>query len=103
MIWELDGLGLQHLIISIFSSKIFKDLLDSLCSRAHILRTLSNIQAGVGSCFDENFSLEVLNVLVLIYRFLLYRHNAAHIILTFDIVTYSWLIDFNLKATKCYA
>ena len=52
MIWELDDLALQHLLISIFGSKIFKDLLDLLCSMAHILRTLSNFQAGEGSCLD---------------------------------------------------
>ena len=77
MIWELDGLGLQHILISIFGSKIFKELLDLLCSMGHILRTLSSFQALEGSCLDgacitENFSLEVLNVLILIYGFLLY-------------------------------
>ena len=52
VIWELDGLGLQHVIVSIVGSKILKDLLDSLCISAHILRTLSNIQAGKGFCLD---------------------------------------------------
>ena len=50
--WEVKCLELQHLIISIFVSRILKDLLDLLFSRAHLLRTLFNIQAEEGSCSD---------------------------------------------------
>ena len=39
-------------LVSIFGIKIFKDLLDLLCSMAHILRTLSSYEAGEGSCLD---------------------------------------------------
>ena len=52
VIWELQCLGLQHPIISIFGSTIFRDLLDLLFGRAHILRTLSNVQAGDSFCSD---------------------------------------------------
>ena len=54
-----------------FLKMFFPDL---LFSRAHILRTVFNIQPGEGSCLDgwlhKNFSLNVLNFVVLTYGFL---------------------------------
>ena len=48
---------------------------DLLFGRAHILRTVFNIQPGEGSCLvgwlHKNFSFNVLNFVVLIYGFLL--------------------------------
>ena len=76
MTWEVKCLKLQHLIISIFGSRIFKDLLDLLFSRGYLLRTLFNIQAEEGSCSDgaqqKISASKVPNFLVLIYEFLLY-------------------------------
>ena len=43
----------RYPIISIFGSRILKDLLDLLFGRAHLLRTLFNIQAREGSCLDS--------------------------------------------------
>ena len=57
--WEVKCLELQHLIISIFVSRILKYLLFIiylfiylLFSRANLLRTLFNIQAEEGSSSD---------------------------------------------------
>ena len=84
MICEFEYLGLQCPIISIFSSKIFKDLFDLLFSRAYLLKNF--FQYSVWRrflfrwCIIENFNLKVLNFLVLrtnlIYRFLLYIAKA---------------------------
>ena len=53
MILELECLELQHPIMSIFGTRFLRIyFVDLLFGRAHILRTLSNIQAGEGSCLD---------------------------------------------------
>ena len=53
MIRELECLELQHPIISTFASRFLKIYFrDLLISRAYILGTSLNIQAGEGSCLD---------------------------------------------------
>ena len=52
MIWKFECLVLQRPVIAISGSRIFKNLLDLLFSRAHLLRAFVNIQAGDGSYFD---------------------------------------------------
>ena len=65
-------------MISIFGSRFLKIyLLELLFSRAHILRTLFNIQVGEGSyvdCASENISLSrlLIRFLAFIHRFLLH-------------------------------
>ena len=49
----MPGTPISHYTtISIFVSGIFKDLLNSLFSRAYLSRILFNIQAGEGSYLD---------------------------------------------------
>ena len=43
----------HYTIISIFASRIFKDLLDFLFSRAHLSRARFNVQAREGSYLDS--------------------------------------------------
>ena len=51
--FEFECPLLQHPIISIFGSRFLKIyFLDLIFSRAHISRTLFNIQAGEGSSLD---------------------------------------------------
>ena len=53
MVWEFECLELQNPIRNIFDSRFLKIyFLDLLFSRAHIVRTLLNIQAKEGSYLD---------------------------------------------------
>ena len=76
VIWVFDGLGLQHLIISIFGSRIFKDKLDLLCSGVHVFKSIIWYSGwkrfSFRWCMTENFSLEVLKFFFLIFGSLLW-------------------------------